>query len=268
MATHSISVRRTASSRNSSNGAAVLDQPESIKHSGDRLQAEMQRLAEATQEGRLSERGRVHEFEGTDRKVVEGVNRILDAMSEPLKVVAENVAQISKGSIPAKITTDYIGDFGVIKNNLNACIDALGGLSESDAVLQKMAVNDYGQVVEGHYEGIFATIAEAINTVHKRFTHVESTLKDVARGDLHELPDYKKIARRSEGDELVPSIIAMMENIKALVEDVKMLGTASIEGKLTTRADASKHQGDFRTVVEGMNRTVDTLVNHLNAVPS
>ena len=49
--------------------------------------------------------------------------------SWPLNVSAGYVDQISKGDIPAKITDTYNGDFNTIKNNLNPCIDGLGGLS-------------------------------------------------------------------------------------------------------------------------------------------
>ena len=42
----------------------------------------------------------------------------------------------------------------------------------------------------------------------------------------------------------MPSLIALMENLDALVADAEMLSKAAVEGKLATRADASKHQGD------------------------
>ena len=33
-----------------------------------------------------------------------------------------------------------------------------------------------------------------------------------------------------------------------------------MQGKLSTRADASKHQGDFRKIVQGVNDTLDAVV--------
>ena len=41
-----------------------------------------------------------------------------------------------------------------------------------------------------------------------------------------------------------------------------MLSRAAVEGKLATRADASKHQGDFRKIVQGVNAVSYT---HLRA---
>ena len=33
-----------------------------------------------------------------------------------------------------------------------------------------------------------------------------------------------------------------------------------MEGKLATRADASKHQGDYRKIVQGVNETLDAVI--------
>jgi methyl-accepting chemotaxis protein len=46
-----------------------------------------------------------------------------------------------------------------------------------------------------------------------------------------------------------------------------MLADAAKEGKLDTRADASKHQGDFRAIVQGVNDTLDSLVGVLDKLP-
>lgn len=52
--------------------------------------------------------------------------------------------------------------------------------------------------------------------------------------------------------------------IHALVADANMLAQAAVEGRLATRADASKHQGDFRKIVEGVNRTLDLVITPIN----
>ena len=62
---------------------------------------------------------------GEYRKIVDGVNQILDAVIGPLNVSAKYVDQISKGDIPAPITERYNGDFNNIKDNLNSLIAAM-----------------------------------------------------------------------------------------------------------------------------------------------
>ncbi|MFA7383397.1 MAG: methyl-accepting chemotaxis protein [Desulfurivibrionaceae bacterium] len=56
--------------------------------------------------------------------------------------------------------------------------------------------------------------------------------------------------------------------VGTLAADVDMLATAAMEGKLNTRADAAKHQGDFRKIVEGVNNTIARLVGLLDTMPT
>jgi PAS domain S-box-containing protein len=148
---------------------------------------------------------------------------------------------------------------------LNAMLDALiGPLREAIEATRRMAINDYTKRVDGNYTGIFAEIAAGINGVQERIHHVIGTVRKVSQGNLEDLPEYKRIGRRSEQDELVPSLIAMMDGLGALVADAEMLSEAAVNGKLATRADASKHQGEYRKVVEGVNQTLDAVIGPLN----
>jgi methyl-accepting chemotaxis protein len=45
-----------------------------------------------------------------------------------------------------------------------------------------------------------------------------------------------------------------------LVADANMLSDAAVAGRLATRADATKHEGDFRRIVQGVNDTLDAVV--------
>jgi methyl-accepting chemotaxis protein len=222
-------------------------------------------LANAAVEGKLSTRADVSKHQGEYRKVVEGLNNTLEAVVGPLKTAADYVDKISKGEIPDKTTKDSHGDFKILKDNINACIDGLGGLAEANAVLQRMAINDYTKKVEGKYQGIFATVGEAVNSVHKIVGHVIGTVKNVSQGDLSDLSEYKKVGRRSENDEFLPSMMGLMESIKALVDDANSLAEATAEGKLSTRADASKHQGEYRNVIAGINNILDAVIKPLTA---
>jgi len=232
------------------------------------LVADAGALATAAVEGRLATRADSTKHQGDFRKIVDGVNRTLDAVIGPLNVAAEYVDRISKGDIPPKIMDSYNGDFNEVKVNLNQCIDGLGGLIESNAVLQRMAVNDFTEQVRGRYQGVFADVAQAVNDVRSRITHVQETVIKVSVGDLTDLAAYRQIGggagKRCDNDHLAPAMIKMMEAITALVQDSRALAQAAIDGRLATRADATRHQGDFRRVVEGVNETLDAVIGPLN----
>jgi methyl-accepting chemotaxis protein len=82
----------------------------------------------------------------------------------------------------------------------------------------------------------------------------------VAQGDLSMVIATKA----NDQDSLLVSMKQMVNRIKALADDANMLAHAAAEGRLATRADAEKHQGEFRKIVEGINQTLDAVIGPLN----
>jgi methyl-accepting chemotaxis protein len=231
------------------------------------LRGELGTLIKASKEGDLAVKGDVSKFAGEWADIVKGLNELIYGFGAPIGVIASYLDKISNGEIPPKITNDYNGAFDKIKNNLNSCIDGLGGLVEANKVLQKMAVNDHSEMVTGRYVGIYAEVGCAVNEVRERLLHVTETANNIASGDISDLEKYRAIGdgkgQRSENDRLVPSIIKMLEAIKALVADADMLAEAAVDGNLVIRADAEKHQGEFRKVIEGVNNALDAVIGPL-----
>jgi len=96
-----------------------------------KLVAEAESLADQAMAGKLDARGEADQFEGGYRKIVEGVNRTLDAVITPLNVAANYVDRISKGDLPPKITDTYHGEFNTIKSNLNTLIGAMDDVTHA-----------------------------------------------------------------------------------------------------------------------------------------
>jgi methyl-accepting chemotaxis protein len=247
--------------------AFINDNIERVRVSLKALIADAGALVKAAVEGKLATRADASKHQGDYRKIVEGVNQTLDAVIGPLNVAADYVDKISKGAIPAKISDQYNGDFNTIKNNLNNCIDNINAL-----------VADAGALVKAAVEGKLATRADASKhqgDYRKIVEGVNQTL-DAVIGPLNVAADYvdkiskgaipAKIRDTYNGDfnAIKNNLNNCIDNINALVADAGLLVKAAVEGKLATRADASKHQGDYRKIVEGVNQTLDAVIGPLN----
>ncbi|MGC9293352.1 MAG: methyl-accepting chemotaxis protein [Acidobacteriaceae bacterium] len=161
------------------------------------------------------------------------------------------------------------GNYRKIAEKANLTLDVVAQpVAETSGILKKMAVNDYSKGVEGAYAGAFSELAESVNLVRTRMHHVIHTFSNISKGNIEELAEYKAIGHRSDNDELVPSIIHIMESISALIADINLLSEAIVEGKLKTRVDASKHNGDYRKLVEWFNQTLDRIVGLLDSMPT
>ena len=232
------------------------------------LLTEMNRLAQAAVNGDLSNRGNPEKINHEFRGIVHGVNDTLEAVIRPLNTTATYMDQLGKGEIPSKITETYHGDFNTIKNSINACIDGLDGLVETNRVLKLMADNDYTQNITGHYQGIYAEVSESVNTVHGHIGTIVKVMTNISRGDLSDVTALRAIGngagRRCQNDELAPALIRAEDAIQALVDDVAKLSQAAVHGDLSLRADATKHRGEFNQVVQGINATLDAVIDPVN----
>jgi len=226
----------------------------------NRLVEDVYHLSMTAIEGQLANRADAERHSGDFAKVIEGVNKTLDAIIGPLEMTASYLDKIGRGDIPEKITDQYSGDFDRIKNSINSCIDGLSGLAEGREVLARMSVNDYSARVEGEYLGIYSEIADSINNVSEQVSRVIEVVERVAKGDLSDLDELKATGRLSEKDELVPSLILMIDSIKGLTVETGILAENAVSGNLSSRGNADKFHGEYRNVIAGINDTLDALL--------
>jgi PAS domain S-box-containing protein len=231
---------------------------------------EVARLVQEAVAGNLAQRADISKLpEGFVRDTGVGINQILDAVIGPLNVAAQYVADIAQGRIPAKITEHYNGDFNAIKNNLNQCIDAVNAMIADATLLANAA--EQGQLANradaSQHQGDFRKIIEGVNHtldfVIGPLNTAAEYVDHIAKGDIP-----PRITESYNGDFNVikNNLNTCIDAINRLVDDANMLAQAAAEGRVTVRADATLHQGNFRKVVEGVNATLETIVKPISVV--
>ena len=228
------------------------------------LRRESMKLSRAFEKGELSYRADVNGLNGSSAMILLEVNKALEALIAPVNLTAGCLETIGKGEIPEKIFEEYQGDFNNIKNSINACVEGLEGLLEGKGVLGRMSKNDYTTKVQGNYAGIFAEISESINEVVSRINNLINILSNISVGNLHMLSTVKGYGKSCENDSLVPAVVTMMETIRALVDETTMLSDMAVEGQLSTRGDAGKFKGEFAQVIQGINNTLDAIIEPID----
>lgn len=233
-------------------------------------QQEVFRLVNSAAAGHLKERVDISKLpEGFVKEIGQGINQILDALITPLNVAAKYVADISQGHIPAKITDHYNGDFNTIKDNLNQCIDAVNALVADANMLSQAAVD--GQLSTradaGKHNGDFRKIVEGVNntldSVIGPLNVAANYVDRISKGDIPE-----RITDHYNGDfnELKNNLNTCIDAVNMLVADADLLTEAANDGRITVRADVDKHNGEFRKIIEGVNNTLDMIVEPIIAV--
>ena len=56
------------------------------------------------------------------------------------------------------------------------------------------------------------------------------------------------------------NIEQLRANVQALIEDTRQISDSALIGKLDTRPDVTRHQGDFRRIILGINGSLDAII--------
>jgi methyl-accepting chemotaxis protein len=86
-------------------------------------------------------------------------------------------------------------------------------------------------------------------------TYVVGTLQKIARGDLS-----SELVTMDDRDEIGPALIAVTEALQALQADATRLIAQAVEGNLSARADASRYEGVYRDIIQGVNDLCDAIM--------
>ncbi|MGA8740041.1 MAG: methyl-accepting chemotaxis protein [Terracidiphilus sp.] len=226
------------------------------------LQKEMARLALASHEGQLGERGKSEQFAGAYAGIVRGMNEMLDAILLPIGEGNRILAQISEGKIDELITQSYKGDHEKMKIAVNKVAEVLQTLEKLLVRLTNAAKN--GQLAErGHpdvVQGAYADIIRGVNALLDAIIgplNVSARYVDmIARGDMPPV-----ITDQYNGDfntikNNLNSLIGAMNDITGAAEQI---AGGNLTVTLKERCAEDKLMQALVAMVGGLTRTVSDI---------
>jgi len=132
----------------------------------------------------------------------------------------------------------------------------LGAMQEAAAKLARGDVNVHIDLDTGDELGELARAFRGmIGSIHEQ----AALAQKIAAGDLG-----VEVRPRSEEDVLGQSFVRVVESLRKLAGEVQALAQAAVAGELATRGNAAEFEGGYRTIVEGINQTLDAVVTPLN----
>lgn len=192
------------------------------------------------------------ERSGQKGKGGDSVTPMISALARDLDEV-DNRAR--EGSFDARLdVSGYKGDVRMLADKINALVDTyVQPLQEVTEELRKARKVDEYQAIEAE--------------------RVAINLEKISAGDLDLQTDI------NEPDEDTQEVAAGFRRIKngldsmlgkvgALIMDMYTVLQSTNEGRLDVRVDLSRHEGGFRTILEALNRTTDSLVALIDAMPA
>jgi methyl-accepting chemotaxis protein len=237
------------------------------------LTGEIDKLAKALVEGQLKARGDASEFKGDYASVVNGINEAVTAVIDPLNMAADFIDGLAKGNTPEKITADYKGDFNVLKENCNQCIDSIKTLVEQTGVIigaareGKLNVRADADKTRGVYRKILRGFNDTLGLMVAPVNEAQAVLGKEANYDLttHIIGEYHgDFGRLSSSinmalDNRIEVLLKMKQVSEGLAESSSQLTRASEQAGQATQQIAGSSQQVAKGAADQATALQDTL---------
>lgn len=209
-------------------------------------------LLGAAGEGKLSVRGDASQYEGAYRDIVHGVNRTLDAFTQPITVVAHHVERIAEGEIPSPLAGQFSGEFVVLQGNVNTMTTVLRDLNRDTTEGVSVLASASSEIL-ATVSQLAGVAAETAASVTETSTTVEE-VKQTAHLTAQRARDVKESALQNA---------SIGENGRvAVIETVE--GMDRIRGQMGAIADAIVRLSELGQSISLIITTVSDLAEQSN----
>lgn len=208
-------------------------------------------------------------YKGAYAEMVHGVNTMVGAHVSEKEQIIGMMRALGDGNFAVELP-QYLGKKAEINKNLDRLKGKLQGIVDSVKwVTDEHEKGNIDMSLHAHlFKGGFSDLAAAVNTIIAgQLALTEKALacvKEFGEGNFN-APLEKFPGKKIFVNEAIEQV---RSNLKALDADVEMLANAAREGRVSVRADATRHQGDFNKIVVGVNETLEMIVGPIITVKS
>jgi len=201
-------------------------------------------------------------YKGDHEKMKLAVNNVANVLQGLQKELARLTVASREGQLSERgKATQFVGAYAGIVTGVNEMLDAiLLPIGEGNRVLSLIRGGNLRESVEIACKGDHEKMKNAINGVHGWLTDLIAYVTKIANGDL-----TATMAKASDQDQIHQWLMLMKSNIFGLVTDTNMLAKAALQGRIGTRAEAEKHHGEYRKIIEGVNEMLEAVSAPLKA---
>ena len=225
----------------------------------------------AAKEGSLSVRSDSSAHPGAFKDIIDGINALLDTLTEPMTEIAAVMARLASGDIRGRIMGDYQGELRALKGNVNRSLEALVQLLDEVAEFSRtMSSGDLTSSINGVFQGEFANIKQNLNTAAEQLrsvlTSVVDTTENVSISAVQTTAAASEVARHA-GSQMV-TLTEVSDAIEQTVIAVSEIASASERGsELARQATGAAEAGQSDLVsLTGSVHTIASKNQHISQI--
>lgn len=198
-----------------------------VVHTLENLESEVATITTHAISGNLNERGDSLKFEGSYRKIVEELNKTLDAMIMPIQESVEVLRQMEQGDLTVSMKGEYQGDFLTLENSLNSLCASLS-----------QAIGD---------------VLESVAATASASSQISSSTEEMAAGAQEQSSQTAEIAESIE--EMTHTILDTTRQTTVAAETAKASGDHAKEGGKVVQQ-----------TIDGMNKISEVVAHSADTI--
>jgi methyl-accepting chemotaxis protein len=191
---------------------------------------------------------------------------ITASIKNPVEKLVELAEEMTRGKLDGNIEINQNDEIGVLSKSFTAIRDKLKNLiSETNSLIDSVNNGRLDKRADNtNFDGAYGELVDGMNGICDSFVVPINVTSDyverISKGDIPE-----KITDEYKGDfnKIKNNLNVCIDAVGLLVDDTGKLVKAALAEQFETRADASKHSGDYKTIVEGINQTLDNIVDKI-----
>jgi len=208
--------------------------------------SQAQAVTAAAREGDLTQRIPLDGKSGPIAELCAGVNSLMETTSVIFGDVVRSFGALAAGDLSQRITRDYAGTFGQVKNDANATSEALAGIIDDvGRVFSALASGDLTQRITRDAQGVFDQVKQDANTSSDKLAAIIDEVRaaaDALTGAANQVSATAQSLSQSASEQAssVEETSASIETMSASI--TQNSDNARVTDSMATKA--SKEAGD------------------------
>ena len=225
------------------------------------LIVEMDRMSSEHDKGEIDAQIDAGRFHGSYRSMAQGINDMVNGHIAVKKKAMACIRAFGNGDLSAPLE-QFPGKKAFINDNIELLrTNILALINQMQHMSSEHEKGDIDVMIDAEgFSGSYRDIGQGINDMVSGHISVKkkamACIRAFGEGDLS-APLERFPGKKAFINENIEQLRA---NILALVEDTSQISDSALIGKLDTRPDASRHQGDFRRIILGINGSLDAII--------
>lgn len=225
------------------------------------LVVEMDRMSSEHDKGDIDVQIDASRFHGSYRSMAQGINAMVNGHIAVKKKAMACLRSFGEGDLSAPLER-FPGKKAFINENIELLrTTILALINEMQHMSSEHEKGDIDVMIDvDRFSGSYRDIGRGINEMVSGHINVKkkamACIRSFGEGDLsapfEQFPGKKAFINEN--------IEQLRANILALVEDTRQISDSALIGKLDTRPDVTRHQGDFRRIILGINGSLDAII--------